>query len=372
MTRPGATSAARLAALLAALVLASVAASACRSRSRSAPAGPGLAPQRGGWFETTRTVYGRIPARVRLRLPEGRAAEADAVAAAVWAEVDRVGRVFNAFDATSETGRLNASSTTGLTPVSADLATVLRTARRVSAAADGAFDPTLWPIKRLWKDAATRGQPPTADEVRAALARTGLAHVHLDDGTPPRLRRDVAGLQLDFGGIAKGYAVDRAAAVARARGAVAALIQVGGEIVTFGPSDEGRWRLGVQHPTREGRLYGVVEHQGTIRVSTSGNYQQPLTIAGQTYYHIFDPRTGRPVSTRTRGVTLAAFDGGTDNATLDALATAATVLGAARGVALARRFGVEALVIDGEPGALRETVTPGFQARWRRPAVDPR
>jgi FAD:protein FMN transferase len=336
----------------------------CRS---SPPPGrdPGLRRLGGGWFETARPVYGRIPARLKFRLPDRRAATAEAVAAAAWDEIERLGRVFNAFDPTSETGRLNANAVAGPTHVSPDLAAVVRIAGQVHAASDGAFDPTVWPLKRLWRDAAARGRPPTEEEVRAARAQTGLARVRLEDGRSPRLWRAAPGIQLDFGGIAKGYAVDRVEAVMRERGVLAALVQIGGEILAFGRSDIGPWRLGVQHPTERGRLYGVIVHEGTVRLSTSGNYQQPLHIAGRTYYHIFDPATGWPVATRTQGVTLAAFDGGPDNATLDALAKVPSVLGAERGVAVVRRLGVEALVIEGE-GALTETVTPGLRSRWRK------
>jgi FAD:protein FMN transferase len=364
MKTPGA---ARLALCFVALLAAGPVLSACRSRPR--PAARDASRARAGWVESTRAIYGRIPARVQLRLPERRAAEADALLGAAWAEFDRVGRVFNAFDHTSEVGRLNAAAA-GTTPVSADLALVLRAARRVSDASSGAFDPTLWPIKRLWKDAAARGRPPAADEVKAALARTGFARLRLEDA-PPRLVRSAPGVQLDFGGIAKGYAVDRVAALVRQGGAESGLVQVGGEICAFGSSDTGPWRIGVEHPTDKGRLYGLVEHDGTIRLSTSGNYQQPLVIAGKTYYHIFDPRTGWPVDTRVQGITVAAFGDDVDNATLDAMATAAVVLGAERGAALVTSLGAEGLLIEGERGALRETVTPGFQSHWRKHRGDP-
>jgi thiamine biosynthesis lipoprotein len=175
-------------------------------------------------------------------------------------------------------------------------------------------------------------------------------------------------MQLDLGGVAKGYAVDRLGQLLRRRGVTAAVAQVGGEVLAFGESDVGPWRLGVQHPTKRGQIYGVVEHRGTVRVSTSGNYEQPVRIGGRTYYHILVPSTGRPASTRVRGVTVASFDGGPDNATLDAAATAAVVVGAKRATALIRALGGEALVIEGAPGGLRESVTPGFAARWRRRA----
>jgi thiamine biosynthesis lipoprotein len=251
--------------------------------------------------------------------------------------------------------------------ISRDLAAALRAAGRVHAASGGAFDPTLWPLKRLWRDAAARGRPPTEDELGAVLSRVGLSRTRVE-GDPPRLTRAVPGIQLDLGGIAKGYAVDRLGRVLGARGVTAAVVQLGGEILAFGESDVGPWRLGVQHPTERGQLYGVVEHRGTVRLSTSGNYQQPVRIGGKTYYHVLIPSTGRPASTDVRGVTVASFAAGPDSATLDAAATAAVVLGAKRAKALVVALGGEALLIEGTPAALREAVTPGFAARWRRRA----
>ena len=325
---------------------------------------PGLQRLPGGWIESRREVYGRIPARLRFRVPA--TAEAGALASECWAEIQRLGGIFNAFDPASETGRVNAAADTRPVPVSREMSAVVATAARVHAASGGAFDPTLWPVKRLWQDAVRRQRVPTAAEIQAALGPTGLARVRLIPGDPPSLGRDVPGLQLDFGGIAKGYAVDQVAALLERRGTAAALVQVGGEIQAWGVSDVGPWRVGVQHPAERGRLYGVVEHRGRVRLSTSGDYQQPLRIGGATFAHVFDPHTGQPVTTRVRGVTVAAFDGGPDNATLDAVATAMTVLGAVKGRALAARLGAEALVIEGEPPAYAETITAGFAARWRR------
>jgi len=321
----------------------------------------------GGWFEARRALYGGTPARIKIWLPPGRASEAQAITAAGWTELARLGRLFNAFDPRSEIGRLNASRTAGPVEVSADLAAVFRVAQRVHSASAGAFDPTLWPVKHLWREAVLHQRPPSEAQLRATLARVGLTRLRLEMD-PPRLTRATPGVQLDLGGIVKGYAVDRVGQLLHHRQVPAALVQIGGEILAFGASDVGPWRLGIRHPCERGRLFGVVQHRGTVRVSTSGNYQQPLRIGSELYYHIFAPDTGRPASTRVRGVTLASFDSGPDNSVLDAAATAAVVLGAERGAALARALGAQALLIEGNPGALREVVTPGFAARWRRTA----
>ncbi len=335
------------------------------------PASPPPARPERVWFEAQRAVYGGTPARLKLWLPAAQRTEGEELAQACWAELDRLGTIFNSFSATSEVGRLNAKvreassgSTSG--QVSRDLAAALEVSRRVHTASGGAFDPTVWPLKRLWREAVRVQRAPSDEELASAAAALGLSRVVLQRGDPPQVT--LRGVELDLGGVAKGYAVDRLGAILRARGVTTALVQLGGEILAYGESDLGPWRLGVQHPTRRGELYGVIEQRGAVRLSTSGNYQQPLRIGGREYYHIFVPATGRPAETRVRGVTLASFGAGPDSATLDAAATAAVVLGGERGVALARALGAEALLIEGPEGALREHATPGLISRWRRSA----
>jgi thiamine biosynthesis lipoprotein ApbE len=122
------------------------------------------------WVEVHRTIFGGIPARVKLGLAASRRQEAGAIAAACWAELRRLGAVFNAVDPTSEIGRLNASPTVEPVAISRDLAAVLRVARRVHAASDGAFDPTLWPLKRLWRGWGGRRRPAAARPPRRSSA----------------------------------------------------------------------------------------------------------------------------------------------------------------------------------------------------------
>ena len=140
--------------LAAALVLL---ATSCRG-----PGGDGTAIS---WVREQKAIYHGIPSRVEFALPASRAADAAETAARAWAEFDRAGDVVNAFSPSSEVGRLNASRKTGPVAVSPDLDELLRLARDAWDATDGAFDPTVWPLKGLWREAVRTGQPPSPEAV---------------------------------------------------------------------------------------------------------------------------------------------------------------------------------------------------------------
>jgi thiamine biosynthesis lipoprotein len=338
-----------------------------------------------GWWETRRAIYNEIPARVRFESSgkggkyDGEKAEkrAQELSSAIWNEFDRLGRIFDAFDSRSELGRLNNRSTcnrTGpsATVVSDDLGRVLDISRRLFDASRGAFDPTVGPIRALWKEAAASGREPLESEIEQARRLVGLEKIRVvtaRDGTrsatlPP------GGAMLDLGAVAKGYAVDRVRAMLQERGVGSALVVLGGEIAAFGKKDGRPWRIGIQHP-RDGRaVWGTVEINGELRASTSGNYRQPIEIGDRVYYHIFDPRTGRPVPIRIKEVTTLDVKGRTGNALLDGAATAIAVLGPISGLKLARELGIEALILlsegDAGAGSLREIMTEGFRTVYRR------
>ncbi len=109
----------------------------------------------------------------------------------------------------------------------------------------------------------------------------------------------------------------------------------------------------------------MVSGRGAMRVSTSGNYRQPLIIQGHAFYHIFSPKTGKPVSEKVLGVTTASFGQKKNSALLDAAATAITVLGAEKGLELAEKLHIQALVLTrGANEEIREQTTPGFSDHY--------
>jgi len=321
-----------------------------------------------GWWETRRSIYHEIPARVLYRLPEGDGDRALALAEGVWDEFERIGTIFNSFDPESEVGKLNHPSLAGRhsVPVSSDLLEVLLLSRRLWQSSEGRFDPTVWPLKELWHEAVRLDRLPTEEQLAEALAETGFGKLAAPAARESTVDLPRVGLRFDFGGVAKGYAIDCVEERLRSAGVEDALVQLGGEVSAFGENDGKPWRVGVQHPRDMGAMWGVITNSGAIRVSTSGNYRQPLEIGGVTYYHIFDPRDGRPVSTRVLGITTADLEGRASTALLDGAATAIAVMGGEGGLAFARSLGIEVLIlVADEDGKIQELMTDQLRSRFK-------
>ncbi len=237
---------------------------------------------------------------------------------------------------------------TGSGPLTPAAAAVLEASLGWARASSGAFDPTVAPLLDLWDVPAGPHPPPHPDRLARAVAAGGWHRVRpgANGGV------DLGGAELDFGGIAKGYALDRAAEALRARGVVDYLVNAGGDLVVAGAKGGAPWRVGIQHPREPGAFLRVVTPLAGALV-TSGDYERAYEWEGERVHHLLDPRTGRPAR-GCQSVTVwapTAIDA-------DALATAVFVLGPAEGLRLvAAEPGAEALVVDAD-GRLHET--PGF------------
>ena len=216
-------------------------------------------------------------------------------------------------------------------PVSEDLFRVLAQAQQLAEQSHGAFDITVGPVVRLWRRARARRQMPDPMSLAQALDLVGYKNLRLDQRqrTAQLLK---PGMLLDLGGIAKGYAADEAIAVLKARGIQSALVAGAGDIRTAAPPpDRKGWLIAIAPldpaDKSEGRFFLL--HDGAV--STSGDAEQHLEIAGVRYSHIVDPRTGMGLTGHS-SVTVVA-----PNAiTADSLATAASVLGADGGLELVK------------------------------------
>jgi thiamine biosynthesis lipoprotein len=243
---------------------------------------------------------------------------------------------------------------------------VARISRILWTESQGRFDPTVWPLKALWRSAVVSQQVPDRAAIAAVLSHMGFGKVQVC-ALGRALRVVDPHTKVEFGAIAKGYAVDQVKRVLESEGVLSGLVQVGGEIACFGPPSGQRWRLGIQHPKKDDQIWGTIAHKEGLRVSTSGNYRQPLQIGSQSYYHIFDPTTGLPASDRVLGVTTADLLNRANNSMLDGAATAITVLGVSKGLALANRLGIEALVlVEDEQAGIVERMTDGFSSAYER------
>jgi thiamine biosynthesis lipoprotein len=225
--------------------------------------------------------------------------------------------------------------------VSADLFEVLSRARAMAKRSDGAFDPTVAPVVRLWRRARRERKMPDADSLRKALAAVGYRKMTLDPAA--RSVRLESGVKLDLGGIAKGYASQEAVKVVRAMGISRVLVAGAGDIVVGEPPPgKDGWSVGIAplDSTATGRPRLSLNLKNAA-VSTSGDAERYVEIDGVRYSHIVDPRTGLGL-TRRISVTVVARDG----ATADALDTAVVVLGPDRGLALvAAADGAEVLIV---------------------------
>ncbi len=273
---------------------------------------------------------------------------------AAFREVARLEKVLSHYRSDSELSLALRAARTGPARIGDDLLECLLAARAAWEASGGAFDPTVAPLVEAWGFKGGQGRVPSEDELKGALARVGFAHVTLDPAKKT-LALDRPDVALDLGAIGKGFAVDRAVAVLRARGVKAALVDFSGNMYAIGaPPDEEGWPVLLRHPRNPEGSLGMVFLKDRA-ISTSGDYEKCVVIDGRRYHHILDPRTGRPSEVACQSTVLAA------TATLaDALSTTLCLVGPDKGREVAMSGGVEALIVA-EPvpgGELRCVGTP--------------
>ena len=248
---------------------------------------------------------------------------------AAYQRIDALNRVFSDYDSESEVSRLCRQAPMDCpVPVSPELLHVLQVSQRLSEKTAGAFDVTIGPLSRLWRRARRQGKLPSPERLAEARAAVGYRHIELD-ADDHRVRLTAAGMRLDFGGIAKGYACDEALAAMREAGVTRALVNGGGDLALGEPPPgQSGWRIGVA-PLKPDDPPSRILHLARCGVATSGDAWQFTEIDGTRYSHILDPRTGLGIESRS-SVTVLAPDG----MTADALASAVSVLGPQRGLAL--------------------------------------
>jgi thiamine biosynthesis lipoprotein len=269
--------------------------------------------------------------KIRLYAPDE--AAAGQAARAAYARIAYLDGIMSDYRPTSELMRLckKFEAAGGGEPVrvSDDLFFVLRRGQEVARRSGGAFDVTVGPLVRLWRRARRSQLMPGADELAQARQRVGYESVRLD---PKRQTVQLlkAGMQLDLGGIAKGYAADEALAVLRKHGIDRALVAAGGDIAASGPPPgEKGWKVGIaplEAPEGTPERYLLLSRGA---VSTSGDAEQYVEIGGKRYSHLLDPHTGLGLVGR-QSVTVMAREG----ILADSLTKAVSVLGPERGLAL--------------------------------------
>ncbi|MDQ2075595.1 FAD:protein FMN transferase [Marinimicrobium sp. ABcell2] len=258
--------------------------------------------------------------------------DSEALQAAVDAEFRYLNQVFSTYIPDSELMQLSQAEVGEWQKVSDPLMQVLQISQTISERSDGAFDITIMPLVRLWGfgPAPEPDQIPSAEEVASLRERVGYQKLELQDGQARRL----ADVTLDMGGVAKGYGADWMLAFLEQQGFDNILVEIGGDLSVRGESPRGDpWRLAIEQPSMlqgEVRLVVPLVDQGMV---TSGEYRNFYEIDGERFSHTIDPSTGYPVRHKLVSVSVIAQTA----AEADAWATAISVLGEDRGMALAEQ-----------------------------------
>jgi thiamine biosynthesis lipoprotein len=214
---------------------------------------------------------------------------------AAFDEVDRIDRLMSHYKPESPLSRLNRDAAAGPVVVTPELFDFIADCLRYSRDSDGAFDITVGPLMKTWGFFRGGGRLPSAQEIEDVRGRIGYAHVVLD-ARVRTIRFDRPGIELDLGGIAKGYAVDRVVDLLRREHVAAALVSAGGSTIYALGAPPGRdaWDVDIQDPSDSGRIALTVPLKDRA-LSVSGRAEKSFERDGVVYSHIMDPRTARPV-----------------------------------------------------------------------------
>ncbi len=317
---------------------------ACRTPSP----GPGL-------VEEARVAMG---SELRVSVLTADPDRAAAAVEAVYAEFERLEAALSVWRPGSDVERLNASAGGTPVPVGPDTRAVLRAAREASEHTGGKFDITFGALSDVWKfDHDQDNRVPAAEDVAARLPFVDYDAVRVDEARGTA-QIDRAGVRVHLGGIGKGYAMDRAAALLRDRGFGDFLLQAGGDLYAAGRRGDRAWRVGLADPRGAGGETFATIELADETFSTSGDYERFFVKDGERYHHLLDPDTGQPAR-HCRSVTILARSA----LQADWLSTGVFILGPDEGMALVERLpDVEAVVVTAENEVM---VSRGLRGRIR-------
>jgi thiamine biosynthesis lipoprotein len=256
-------------------------------------------------------------------------------------EMKRVEYLMSPWIESSDVSRINRSAGKEGVKVSSETIEVIERAQEVSKFSGGGFDITMGRLVQLWRKARERGTPPGAEEVKETLCFVNSRDITILPGRQVFLRKK--GMSIDLGGIAKGYAIDRAFERLTALGYTNLIVNAGGDLRVGGSKREGPWSIGIRHPRDSEKIMARISVVDKA-IATSGDYQKFFIHQGKRYHHILNPINGFPAD-GCQSVTVLHREG----AMADALATAVFVLGPEKGYTLCQKVeAVDCLIVDAQ------------------------
>lgn len=281
-------------------------------------------------------------------------ARADSIAQLVFKRIDELNGILSNYLPQSEINRLGKKPNRDVV-VSTDLFRLMNISGDYAKRTSGAFDITLGPLIELWKKARKNRQVPSMAEIRSAQQRTGHGNLEFPNINTVRLKQE--GMQLDVGGIGKGFAADEAINLLKRNGIKSALVDMGGDVTVSGaPPNKEFWILGFSYFNENGEEVFQKVKLKNRAVATSGDLYQYSVIDGKRYSHIVDPKSGIALSNNIQVTVIA------PNGTMaDAYASALSVLGIGEGRKVVRETtDLEVFMVEDTTGAYRQWNSPDF------------
>ncbi len=274
-----------------------------------------------------------------------------------FSRIDEINLALSDYSEQSETWQLNAGQPDGWVTVGPDLLKTLLISRQVADATNGAFDPAIGNIVQLWRRARRRQELPSAEALSEARSNGGIGSIAIDTARS-RIKLEVKGVRLDFGGIGKGYAMDEALKVLQENGMRRAIVSASSSIaVGAPPADKPVWEFTLSNgPAGEQGLSETISCNNCF-IASSGDLYQYMELDGQRYSHIIDPSTGMALTNGAFSIVTA------PSATLaDAYATAFCVMDRQQVIDFVKAHpGVEAKVWKMEGGKVRSWESARFE-----------
>ena len=257
------------------------------------------------------------------------------------AEVQRIEKLISSWDADSETSLINKNAGIKPVPVSWELYKLIERSILLSEITNGAFDITYTPLNEIWNLDGTMIAVPTSTEVREVKNKVGYKNITLNS-KDRTVFLNKKGMRISFGGIGKGFAADKAKALLVSNDVKAGIINIDGDITTWGTKVTGdKWLIGVVNPDQKGGISSWIPILESS-VATTGGDGNYIMSGNNKYTHIIDPRTGYP-ATGINSVSVFAKSAETS----DALATSIFVMGLDAGLALINQLGdTEVIIVD--------------------------
>jgi thiamine biosynthesis lipoprotein len=277
---------------------------------------------------------------------------ANEAAYAGFAEAARLDKKFSTTDPESLITRLNRNGGGELDPETAE---ILSTSAKFYHMSGELFDVTVLPLVRLWGFIDEQYRLPATNEIRETLNKVSFTNVIIENGKVTLKN----GAMLDFGAIAKGFAIDKLVQVLQSNGISSGLVNAGGNLQVFGDKPDGTlWKIGIKNPREDGKIYQTVELKSGLSIATSGDYERFFITNGIRYHHILNPKTGWSMRNGVASVSVIVGNGELS----DVLSTSLFLLGPDKGIGYAESNRLPVLYIMDTNGQLQERKSSFWQA----------